>query len=511
MGRDARAYLTSRGLNEDSWERFGIGFAPADPQLLRRYLHTLGFDDDRLLEAGLLVQGEGRDARLRFRERVMFPIVDESGHHVAFGGRVIGDREPKYLNSPESNVFQKRRTLYGLHAARNAIRRAGRTIVVEGYMDAIRLALAGIEEVVAPLGTALTEEQAQLIVRYGRDVFLLYDNDEAGLKATFRSGQELLRNHAQVRVVTLPPGKDGKDPDTFIQAHGVAALEAQIGLAIDFFDRQIQIIERKGMFADIKGRRSAIDRLLPTIRATRDPLTRDLYLTRLSEVAHVDKETLVAEADQPVTIGGRRLKAADGPSGEQPPAHHVDVPEQHESHALPDLPVRDKWKGRRNRNEGPQWQSNSARPRVSRDEPVERALIRLMLGDRALVERFAERFSATDFRDLRYRGIFVALLQSSHDDDFEVVATRVPDEALPAYRELVNGADANLAEGSDVELSFARMNARAIEDRIMEIRRALGSANREQQEALMRERLDLERELRRLIPVRSVRSEQRRG
>ena len=165
------------------------------------------------------------------------------------------------------------------------IRRASRAIVVEGYMDAIRIALAGIEEVVAPLGTALTEEQAELLVRYTSEVYLLYDNDAAGLKATFRSGQELLRNRADVRVVTLPPGPDGKDPDSFIQAFGVAALEAQIAQAMDLFDRQIQIIERRGWFEDIKGRRRAIDRLLPTIRAARDPLVHDLYLTRLSEVA----------------------------------------------------------------------------------------------------------------------------------------------------------------------------------------------------------------------------------
>lgn len=510
VGAEARAYLDTRGIDGAARERFGIGFAPADAQALRRHLHTLGFDDARLLEAGLLVSVEGQpEPRVRFRERVVFPILDESGHHVAFGGRVIGNREPKYLNSPESGVFQKRRTLYGLFAARGAIRRANRVIVVEGYMDAIRLTLAGIEEVVAPLGTALTEEQAQLLMRYTREVYLLYDNDEAGLKATFRSGQELLRNRAEVRVVTLPPGKDGKDPDTFIQAQGVGALEAQIANAIDFFDRQIQIIERRGWFADLKGRRNAIDKLLPTIRATRDPLMHDLYLSRLSEVAHVDKDTLATEADQPVTLGNRRVAqpAESAPRDER--AEPPEPPPQQEW--TPPGPHRGKWKGRRGRDDGPQWQTSAAPLRAGRDEPVERSLIRLMLGDRALVERFAERFSADEFRDVRYRGVFVALLQSEHDDDFEVVASRVPDDALPTYRELINGADANLAEGADVELSLARFQARHLEDRILEIRAALGTASRDEQNALMRERLELETELRRLVPVRSVRAEPRRS
>ena len=156
-------------------------------------------------QAGLFVVREGEtEPRPRFRGRLMFPILDELGRHVGFGGRALGDDTPKYLNSPESVVFQKRKTLYNMHTAKQAMRRAGRPIVVEGYLDAIRLVLAGIEEVVAPLGTALTDEQAQLLVRYAPEVFLLYDSDEAGQKATFRSGLELLGHKATVRVVTLP-------------------------------------------------------------------------------------------------------------------------------------------------------------------------------------------------------------------------------------------------------------------------------------------------------------------
>ena len=198
----------------------------------------------------------------------MFPIYDASGRPSGFGGRLIGPGEPKYLNSADSPTFTKGRLLYGLNWARHAIRRDERLLLVEGYFDVVRLVLAGIESVVAPLGTALTEEQASMIARQTKNVFLLYDSDTAGQKATFRAGDLLLAQGVSVRVVTLP---DGEDPDTFVDTHGGAALETHIDGAVDVFDRKVQILERQGWFADLHKRRRAIDRLLPTIRATADP------------------------------------------------------------------------------------------------------------------------------------------------------------------------------------------------------------------------------------------------
>jgi DNA primase len=185
-GKQARDYLEGRRISLDDAARFGIGFAPRGEEL-RQHLTALGFDDARQVTAGLLIVREERpEPRLRFRNRLMFPISDTSGHVVGFGGRIMGDGEPKYLNSAESEIFTKRSLLYGLHWAKNAIRKVDRVFVVEGYFDAIRLILAGIEEVVAPMGTAMTEAQAALIRKYTRNAFLLYDSDSAGLKATFR-------------------------------------------------------------------------------------------------------------------------------------------------------------------------------------------------------------------------------------------------------------------------------------------------------------------------------------
>lgn len=520
VGRAAREYLESRELDPHAWQRFGLGFAPRDAQALRRYLHSLGIDDSRQLEAGLLVLRDGeQEPRLRFRGRVMFPIQDELGRFVGFGGRAMGDEQPKYLNSPESPVFQKRRTLYGLHTAKQAMRRASRAIVVEGYLDAIRLVLAGIEEVVAPLGTALTEEQAQLLVRYAGEVFLLYDSDEAGQKATFRSGLELLRSKAKVQVVSLP---NGEDPDTFVRAHGRAAMESQLGNAIDLFDRQVQLLERRGWFADLRHRRSAIDKLLPTIRAAKEPLTRDMYLGRLAEATHLDKATLAAEADALPEPERRRSTAvvrghgggATAPDGEEPPPFEGPPPDYDSGESVDEEPAplppprneKPAWTPGRKKGykQGPEWQATNIPPRPRRDEPVERALVRAMLVDRGVAERVAERHPPDAFRDARYRELFDVLLNAPLDDDLEGIAERLSAEALKVLRELTDAGQYDL-EAADIGMNLSKLDARVLEARIDEIREGMRTASREEQDVLMRERLDLEAELRRLLPMRSPR------
>lgn len=504
MGRDARAYLASRGLDESAWTRFGLGFAPRDAQLLRRYLHSLGFDDARQLEAGLLMVREGEsEPRGRFRGRLMFPIQDELGRHVAFGGRAMGEDTPKYLNSAESVVFQKRRTLYGLHTAKQAMRRAGRAIVVEGYLDAIRLMLAGLEEVVAPLGTALTEEQAQLLARYASEVFLLYDSDEAGQKATFRSGLELLRARVAVRVVSLP---DGDDPDSFVRAHGRPAMEARVSDAIDLFDRQVQVLERRGWFADLRQRRRAVDKLLPTIRAAQDPLTRDLYLARLADVTHLDKGTLAVEVDALPDTGVRRTRstgAASGAAVDDIPGPEITPPDDDSSQPPPGG-TRPAWKPRRGKSSGPEWRATPAPPRARTDEPIERSLVRAMLSDRVVAEQVAERHPPATFRHAAYRELFAALLHASADEPLDVLAERVSEDAVRVLLQLTEGTPLG-PEASDIPWHLDRLDARQLEERIEAIREAMRHATRDEQDALMKERMELEADMRRLKPVRAAR------
>jgi DNA primase len=509
IGREARNYLETRALDDAARDRFGIGFAPRDAQALRRYLHTLGIDDARQLESGLLALREGEtEPRVRFRGRVMFPIHDELGHLVGFGGRALGDATPKYLNSPESPVFQKRRTLYGLHTAKQAMRRAERAIIVEGYLDAIRLALAGIEEVVAPLGTALTEEQAALLMRYSGEVFLLYDSDEAGQKATFRSGLELLRTKATVRVVSLP---DGEDPDTFVRSQGRAAMEMQLGQAIDLFDRQVQMVERRGMFADLKHRRRALDRLLPTIRAAADPLTRDLYLTRLSEATGLDKSTLSAEAEA-LSEMERRRGHFPRATGDMPPSFDGPPPESgppvdDEPRPLPPPPGEQKqpWRGKKYKG-GVEWKTSAVPPRPGKDEPVERALVRAMLWDRSLAERVAERHPPSTFRDARFRELYDWLLVAPLEDDLERLAEHCSPSALASLRELTESEPIE-AGAADLDLNLRKLTVRAIDERLDDVTHAMLLADtREAKDQLLRDKLELTRERNAILPIRSPRT-----
>jgi DNA primase len=198
------------------------------------------------------------------------------------------------LNSPETPIFHKGQLLYNLHLAKHGMRKAERAILVEGQFDVLRLSLAGFEEVVAPLGTGLTDDQAALLQRHTPHVILLYDSDDPGLRATFRAGDVLLRHKLRVSVASLP---EGEDPDTLVQNKGAPALEQALKDSVDILERKIQILERKGFFGSLPGRRRALDRLLPTIRAAADPITRDLYISRVAEVAGIRKDVLQREVD----------------------------------------------------------------------------------------------------------------------------------------------------------------------------------------------------------------------
>jgi DNA primase len=457
QGKVGREYLASRGLSRDDADRFGLGLAPRDPASMRTALATLGFDDDRQRAAGLLLLREGEtEPRARFRGRLMFPIYDASGHVAGFGGRVLDDREPKYLNSAESELFAKRSLLYGLNWAKQAIRKADRLIVVEGYFDLIRLSLAGIAEVVAPMGTALTEQQAALVRKYTKNVFLLYDSDQPGLKATFRSGDELLRVGATVRVITLP---EGEDPDSFVAKAGAEGFERAAAASIDLFDRKIQLLERGAWFSDLSRKRQALDKLLPTIRATSDRLLRDLYVARTSEVAGISAEAITRELEAPPPRGAGRAKATQ--------------PEEPENRPNP---VR------------------RAAPRIIGPQ-AERELVRILLHLRRYVEPAAERVDPDAFTDSTYRAIFERLTALESHAAIDDLALALDDGAIAVMQELLEetGGLDHAAETVDASINdFAR---RRIGARMTEIDRFLPLAAAGEKDDLIREKRRLAAEL----------------
>lgn len=233
-GANARRYVGERGLTPETVERFGLGFAP-DGNKLKAALK--GHGEDKLLECGLIGRAEDRDETYdRFRGRLMFPIRDPRGRVVGFGGRTLGDGQPKYLNSPDTALFDKGRLLYNLDQAGPVARKSARLFVVEGYLDVIALSQAGIAEAVAPLGTALTEPQLQLLWRIVPEPILCFDGDKAGLAAAGRAARRalpLLRPGCSLRILTLPQGQDPDDiikqqgPEHFLKlAQGAEALHA---------------------------------------------------------------------------------------------------------------------------------------------------------------------------------------------------------------------------------------------------------------------------------------------
>jgi DNA primase len=466
-GAVARAYLEQRGIERKDADRFELGFAPDDIGTFRTHMATMGFDVDRLLEGGLLVRrDEKSEPRPRFRNRVMFPILDASGRHVAFGGRALGDAEPKYLNSPETPVFSKSRTLYALGWCKNDIRKADRVFVVEGYMDAIRLMVAGLDTVVAPLGTALTESQAGMIVRYTRNVYLLYDSDQAGLKATFRAGDELLRHGCAVRVITLP---NGEDPDTFVRAHGAAALEQHVSQSVDVFERKIQLLERGGWFAELQKKRRALDRLLPTIRATSDPLLRELYIGRAAEKTGIAKEALIRESK--ATPRGEPRPA--GPQEQTQPGSPADD--------TPRPAIARRGERRHNYDAGAR--------------AAERELVRAMLRDPHRTAGIAEKVDPARFTDEHYRAIFYAMLDLEDDYTVERLADRLEVDDISVLNALLAEGDAQIDPDKTVSASLAVIAMRDIDARLAEIDRIMNLATIPEQQALTREKLRLQKEI----------------
>jgi DNA primase len=469
-GGPARTYLERRGIGREAAERFGLGWAPEAWSALLDACRGHGIREDDLLLLGLAkVSQKSGSVYDAFRGRIIFPIEQLGGRVVAFGGRVLGDELPKYVNSPESPVYHKGGLLYGLGWSRGAIRKAESALVVEGYMDYVSLAAHGIDNVVAPLGTALTDEQAALLARYARRVILLFDSDKAGQRATFRAADELLRAGAEVLVATLP---EGEDPDSLVRAHGAGALKRYLDDAMDVLDRKISILERRGMFGNIAGMRRAIDALLPTVRAASDDVLRGVYLARVAEKTGVSRETLERE----VAAEDRTAAATATRSGApRPRAAPRPAPE--------------------------------AAPATQRSIGAERNLLLLMVRDESWVERAASQLATDDFRDPRYRAVYEGLLhgEGSRDPEGHWLEDFSPD-VRPLVEELRGDPEgANLQAPEQVfDASVRHLQARPFEDRLMRIQRELEGAPPERQAELLREMEQISRTMReRKLPFKS--------
>ena len=292
-GKAARAYLSDRGMDNDVLTRFGIGYAPSGGDLLLRQLRAK-YPEKLLVESGLISRDQSGRLFDRFRRRITFPIANDSGKIVAYGARALGDDQPKYLNSPETPIYSKSNVLYHLDRAKDTIRRQDFAILVEGYMDAIAVARAGISNVVASCGTSLAEPQIKLLGRFTKRVIVNFDPDSAGQIATERSILALLEQDFEVRALSLPPVGDKKaDPDLFLRERGADAYRNELKNAAPFVDFLIAKTRQMDLTSG-EGKIRAVNYLLPYVQKIPNRILRSEWATRISQQLHIDEPVLRA-------------------------------------------------------------------------------------------------------------------------------------------------------------------------------------------------------------------------
>lgn len=290
-GAAGREYLESRGIQPDTIERFGIGIAPAEWDSLLKALAKQGFAHGDLAAAGLVVaRDSGSGFYDRFRARVMFAITDLRKRVVGFGGRVLGDGMPKYLNSPDTPLFKKGQTLFAFDHAREAIVRTKTVIVVEGYFDAIALHQAGLTHTVATLGTALTPEHVQALRRFADNVVLLFDPDAAGVRAALRGLDLFVNSGMGVKVITLPAGED---PDTFVRKEGAGAFTRMEAAAPSLLDYALDYTVKQAEAGSLESRIRSVDEVLRILQKSEHPIEREERIRVVSERLGISQSRLI--------------------------------------------------------------------------------------------------------------------------------------------------------------------------------------------------------------------------
>ncbi len=319
-GQHAYEYFKKRGLSDETMQKFGLGYSDQYSDSLYRYLRKQGYGDDILKDTGLVTIDEARGGRDKFWNRAMFPIMDIHNHVIGFGGRVMGEGEPKYLNSPETRIFDKSRNLYGLNIARTT--RKNQILLCEGYMDVIALHQAGFDNAVASLGTALTSGHANLLKRYTKEVYLTYDSDGAGVKAALRAIPILKEFGIVTRVINMRPYKD---PDEFIKALGAEEYQKRIDEAENSFLFEIRILQENYDMNDPEAKTAFYNETARKLLGFSEELERNNYIRAVAEKYQIGYDNLrklvnnlgmtavgITAAPARLKSGIREKKAEDG-------------------------------------------------------------------------------------------------------------------------------------------------------------------------------------------------------
>lgn len=290
-------YLMKRGITEEVSRKFGLGYAVDSWDGLMKHMLSKGYKEADMVKAGLASERKDNSGYFdKFRNRIMFPIIDTRGRVIGFGGRVLDDAMPKYLNSPDTPVFNKGFHLYGLNlVGRNSDRK--RILLVEGYMDVISLYAGGVDFAVASLGTALTAHQGKLLKRYGESIYICYDRDNAGIKATERAIDILRELEVEPKIVVLP---EGMDPDDFIRQKGRAAFQKKMEEALNYVDFKVYILRGKYNLEDPQGKIGFTKAVAGIIRSMKSPVEQDVYMERISDETGITRDAIKQE------VRGRR-------------------------------------------------------------------------------------------------------------------------------------------------------------------------------------------------------------
>jgi DNA primase len=480
--QEARSYLDRRGLKRETIAAFRIGFAPGERSALRQFLTGRGYGVPELIEAGLLIGGEDIAVPYdRFRRRIMFPIADAKGRTIAFGGRALDPEAPaKYLNSPETPLFHKGAILFNAHRARPAAHNKGRIIAVEGYMDAISLAEAGFAETVAPLGTALTEDQLQLLWRFTSEPTLCFDGDSAGRRAAFRAVETALphlKPGYSLRFAFLP---DGMDPDDFVRMEGAAAFEALLSERTrPFFDVLIEREEQSEPVAPTPEGRAGLEaRLEKLVARIADNAVRTQYRAELRQTLWQRNRRQMRDITGDSATGRRSAAVA----------------QQRRNNVQADWRVRERAKrnvGRSGRRssplESPGNASNELIAHSSLVPPREALLLAVLLAHPWLIAQEAERISTIDFTSellARLRDELLDAISDNNSLDRSALSTHLSQTGLAKVFALVERAITHRGDKfADPEADRAAVEAgwhHAVElhHKQVELRSALAAAER---------------------------------
>jgi DNA primase len=450
-GTRAREYLLGRGFKKETLERIRAGASPDSWDDLLGAMRKK-FAPPMLLQAGLILERQDKSGHYdRFRNRAIFPILNEGGKVVAFGARALDGSEPKYLNSPETPVYQKGRTLYGLSWAKDAVRREGRIVLMEGYLDVARAIEAGVGEVAATCGTALTQNHARLLRRFTENVVMNFDQDEAGQKASTRSAEALVEESLQVRVVELPAGED---PDTYLKTAGAEAYRQRLTSAPVYMEWLVRRAASEHEVGTPQGKAAYLNALLPALLRIESAVERAAWLPLVVASGGLDERATEQELRRAIVA---RRSSARGPAA---PATEAPAP---------------------------------ARAVLL---PAERWLVALMLEGREGVGDALDMLQEADLQGLRSEEVLRAaknLAGAGRAVASEALAESLGEESRRMLREVaVEGPPTTGVTPADCA---RELRCRPLKARMAEIQRDLGGASGSALEALLEEKLQLKRQM----------------